>query len=401
MLNRVVVLGLMGPWGPMGTSSWMKCCIRFPDGYPETAEPVFAIQESPSLTDGQIKHISNEVHSILKAYLTRQLSSLQALILYLLGERDLEQSLLWLAKIPDGELNVPHNSSESSSDEEDQLEEDQLGINQNQLVASNAQYNVPLPKACGALWADDGRLVCFFPRRPEKTDFFLSKLKSKAGSQTGIFERFGHLHPDLMVPKRPRMANLSESENSDSDYLSSSSETSSSSQSSSGHLFVPSMAWHSGAFEGPRDQSVDESYRSSGAVGDSYIGSNSNYIAIHACQDLLPSKKTFAREYMLSQDHAKCCVYNSRIAAESGAQDIADVWALVEVIIRKEVPVETIQYPRKGESIMAAARRAAHPLRTRDSAIDLSFDLTEDLPEVQSVKWGGHPLGNKWLVDSM
>ena len=378
----------------------MKCRFHFPDGYPDAAEPVFAILESPSLTDEKIRHISSEVQWILKAYLARQLSSLQAIVLYLLGERDLEQSLLWLAKIPDGELNVPHNSSESSSDEEDQLEDGHSGIDHNQFVASNVQYNVPLPKACGALWADDGRLVCFFPRRPEKADPFVTKLKSKAGSQTGIFERFGHLNPDLMAPRRPRMADLSESENSDSDYLSSSSESSSSSQ-SSGHLFVPSMAWHSGTFEGPRDPSVDESYRSSGAVGDSYLGSNSNYIAIHACHDLLPSKKTLARDYMLSKDHQMCCLNNSRVAAESGAQDIADVWSLVAVMIRKEVPMEIIQHPHKGETILAAARRVAHPLRTRDSAIDLSFDLTEDLPEAQSVKWGGHPFGNKWLVDSM
>ncbi|KAL8787338.1 MAG: hypothetical protein Q9195_007797 [Heterodermia aff. obscurata] len=401
MLNRVVTLSLMGPWSSTGTSTWIKCRLQFPDSYPETAAPLFAIKESPNTTDEQLKNIDHEIQSITKAYVARQFSSLEAIIHYLLGERDLNRSLLWLAARPDGELDVPHNSAESSSDEDDQLQSSQIDMNEN-LIASNAEYNVPLPKACGAFWADDGRLVCFFPPRQEKLDPLIGKLNLKTTSQKGVFEGFGRLDQVPVVTKRPSTFDTSDSGNSEFEFLSSSSNSSTSSYGAnlSGQLFKSSMTWPLGALDNLHDQSVDESYRSTGA-GENPLGSSANYVSIHACHDLLPSKQKLAKEYIISKDHQESCSHNSRVAAEFGAQDTADIWSLVKLIIRKQIPFEVVQDYDKDESIVAAARRAVHPLQTRDSAIDLSYDLAEDLPAAETVQWGGHPFGSRWLVDSL
>ena len=397
MLNRVVTLSLMGPWSSTGTSTWIKCRVQFPDTYPETAGLMLTIKESPKTTDEQLKNIDHEIQLITKAYVARQLSSLEAIIHYLLGERDLNRSLLWLASRPDGELDVPHNSAESSSDEDDQLQSSQIDMNEN-LVASNAQYNVPLPKACGAFWADDGRLICFFPQRREKPNPLIGKLNLKNANQKGVFEGFGRLDQNSGVAKRPPTLDTSDSGDSEFEFFSSSSNSSTSSYGAnpSGQLFMPSMTWPIGALETLNDQSVDESYRSTGA-----IGSSANYVSIHDCHDLLPSKQKLAEEYILSGDHQESCSHNSRVAAEFGAQDTADIWSLVKLIIRKQVPFEVVQDYDKNESIVVAARRAVHPLQKRDSAIDLSHDLFEDLTAAETIQWGGHPFGSRWLVDSL
>ena len=393
-------MSLMGPWSSTGTSTWIKCRVQFPDTYPETAALMLTIKESPNTTDEQLKRIDHEIQLITKAYVARQLSSLEAIIHYLLGERGLNRSLLWLATRPDGDLDVPHNSAESSSDEDDQLQSSQIDMNES-LVASNAQDKVPLAKACGAFWADDGRLVCFFPQRREKSNPLTGKLNLKTANQKGVFEGFGRLDPNSVVTKRPPTLDTSDSGDSEFESLSSLSNSSTSSYggNASGQLFMPLMTWHIGALETQNDQSVDESYRSSGAVGDNPPGLSANYVSIHLFDDLLPSKQKLAEEYIISKDHQECCSHNSHVAAEFGAQDIADIWSLVKLIIRKQVPFEILQDHHKDESIIAAARRAVHPLQTRDSAIDLSYDLTE--PAAETVQWGGHPFGSRWLVDSL
>lgn len=400
MLNRVVTIGLMGPWGSMGTSSWIRCRIQFPEGYPENTEPLFAIKDSPSTSNEQVKRICSEVSLILQAHLAQRLSSLEAIVLYLLGERDLNRSLLRLARRPDGELDVPNNSAESSSDEDEELQSSQTVLHES-VAASNAQYNVPLPKACGALWADDGRLVCFFPRRQENSNPLVSKLALKASSQKAIFEGFERVDQDLLFSKRHLVFDRTEDEDSDFEYLSSSSDSSTSSVNLSGQLFMPSLAWHVGACEAPHYRSVDGSYRFSGAVDDKSLPPNTNYVSMHTCHDLLPSNISFAREYILSPNPQDSCTHNSLVAAESGAHDIADVWALVELIIRREVPLDIVRYPPTSKTVLVAARRAAYPLRRKDSAIDMSYDLTEDSLEDKTVKWGEHPFGSRWLVDSL
>lgn len=389
MLNRVIVLSLLGPWGSAGTSSWIKCRIQFPIGYPEVERPRFAVKESPNTTDQQLERISNDMELILTVSLEGQRNSLEAVILYLLGENDLDQSLIWLRTRLNSELDAPHKSAESSSDEDDN----------EALTVSNTQYNVPLPKACGALWADDGRIVCFFP----KPTSLLDTLSLKVVSQKGKFEGFGRLDQGLLAQKRPPTTTTAESGDSDFEDSASSPDTSTSSDGmvAPGQLFMPSMAWHGGVSEGPLEKYIDGTNRPNGAAGDTDSGLRSNYISIHDCHDILPSKQSLARKYILFAEPQQCCAHNSRVAAEDGAQDVADVWSLVELILGNEVPLDIMQQPQSSKSILVAARRAAHPLRTTDSAIDLSYDLAEDVQECASVKWGHHPFGSKWLINSM
>ena len=397
MLNRISIFSLSGPWGPAGTSSWIKCCIRFPDDYPEVARPHLTVKESPNVADQMIQQVCVQLDRIFEAYLEHQRSSLEAVLLYLLGDRDLEQSLLWLKTRLKSEIDVPQNSAESSSDEDDRLDSNE------KLTASNTQYNVPLPKACGALWADDGRLVCFFPQRQEKAaSSLVDDLSLKLIGQKSMFEGFGRLGQGVSSLKRPPTTTTSGSGDSDFEDISSSSDSSTSSDGmiAPGQLFLPSMAWPGGHLEGLHDQSNDDKQRSLGAMDESTTQSGGNYVSIHDCHDLLPSKQDLAQEYILSSDQQTCCTHNALVAAEHGAHDLAAVWSLVELILKKDVPLDVFK-PNNDETILVAARRAVRPSSTNDSAVDLSYDMAEELKECAAVKWGGHPFGNRWLMDSM
>ena len=353
--------------------------------------------------------------------MSHQRSSLEAMLRYLLGERSLEECLLWLKKRQESvDLESTQELAVSSSDEEDESlgryggdQAGSMGASDSMIAVSNAQYNVPLPKVCGALWAEDGRLVCFFPAKQEK-DSSLLDLSIKAsdrssGSRKNVFEDFGRLYNDSSRQKRGSSTlETIESGDSDPEYSSAFSSSSSSSSDNMGlprHHFMPSMAWRGDVFEAYQEPTVDHSQKSSGDTGfaKSTVMNSGNYVAIHDLTQLLPAKKHLAEGYTIHEGSISCA-RNSCIARESGDPDLADVWSFVELIIKEEVPLESRVIPESEAPVVVIARRNVSQLKPRDSAIDLSFDATQENRKPSqrgSVKWGNHPLGRRWFVDSL
>ncbi|KAK5069046.1 hypothetical protein LTR16_009682, partial [Cryomyces antarcticus] len=129
---------------------------------------------------------------------------------------------------------------ESSSDEEDGMGPDFNGLQFQDmdtngtdiLGTANANANVPLPKACGALWAEDGRLVCFFPPKEENKSLLKTIALQSNGRSTRnhkMFEGFGRLHADSPEPRNVPSSQRGEE---DEDELAEWSTSSSSSDSS-------------------------------------------------------------------------------------------------------------------------------------------------------------------------
>ena len=302
----------------------------------------------------------------------------------------------------------------SSSDEEDESlgryagEQGQgMEASDSIIAVSNAQYNVPVRKACGALWAEDGRLVCFFPRKREKEssllDLSIKTSDRSSGSRKNVFEDFGRLYTDSARQRRGASTlETIESGDFDAGY---SSTSSSDDIGLPRHHFMPSMAWRGDVCEAHQGLTIDDSQKSSGDTGlvkSTVIGSG-NYVAIHDLTQLLPAKKHLAKAYTI-HDGSSGCAHNSRIARESGDVELADVWSIVELIIKEDVPLESKAIPESKAPVMIATRRTASQPKSRDSAIDLSFDAAqEDRKPCQraSVKWGDHPLGRRWFVDSL
>ena len=305
----------------------------------------------------------------------------------------------------------------SSSDEEDEGlgrypgdPTESMEASDPMIAVSNAQYNVPRHKACGAFWAEDGRLVCFFPSRQEK-ESSLQGLSIRAsdrsfGSRRNVFEDFGRLHSDPMRQKRAASTlETIESGDSEPEYSSAFSSSSSSSSDNMGlppHHFIPSMAWHSDSHQG---LVIDDSQKSSGGaeMAKSTVMTPRNYVAIYDLKALLPAKKHLASSYTI-HGGSSCCAHNARIARESGDLDLAQVWSFVELITQEKVPLESKVVPGSNAPVAVVAPRAASRLKPKDSAIDLSFDAAQGEKHGSlrgSVKWGDHPLGRRWFVDSL
>ena len=422
MQRRSIQVSLSGPWGSEKSFTYLKARVDFPTNYPNSAALSLSLEQTASLIDEKADQIFADVRSIASGFMSQQRYSLEAILRYLLGERNLEECLLWLNKRQES---VDPDSAQdldlSSSDEEDESleqyardEADSVEANNPMIAVSNAQYNVPIRKVCGALWAQDGRLVCFFPQKQEKEasllDLSIRTSDRSSGSRKNLFEDFGRLHNDPARQKRGA-STLETIESGDSDpeysptFSSSSSSSSSNNMDLPRHHFMPGMAWRRDMSEIYQGLAPDDSQKSSGDTGfvKSTMTNPGNYVAIHDLTQLLPAKKHLAKAYII-HDGSSGCSHNSRVARESGDVDLADVWSLLELIIKDEVPLELKVIPGSNAPVVVIARRDASQLKPRDSAIDLTFDaIHEDMEPNRrgSVKWGNHPLGRRWFVDSL
>lgn len=409
MWNRRMLVSLYGPWGLENKPCWIKCRLDFPEDYPNSAAPRLDLERVPNLREDRAASLLEDIGEITAAYCHHQLGSLEAVIRYLLGERRVED-LLTLLEVPvNSELDVAQRSAASSSDEDDdEIEAHDLDTSLGTLDTSNAGYNIPLPKACGALWSNDGRLVCFFPRKEEKIHSLLDTFSIQASeyslrSQKSIFENFGHLSKSLYNQRR-RSSSDSES-TSDHDITSSSGSSSSSEVTDiPNQLFLPSIALGESNFVKRHDVTLVESQYSGGAHPEQNPEPSPNYVCVHDFQDTLPSKKVLAQRYILSHDRQFCCRHNASVAEEAGYEELADVWSLVALICQKQVSQDAIIHSHGKDPRAIASCRDVHPLRSRDSAIDLSFDSTEARSEksiTDHVGWDQHPFWHPWVANEL
>ncbi|KAL8689825.1 MAG: hypothetical protein Q9218_004584 [Villophora microphyllina] len=403
------------------TSTYLKCRIEIPPEYPAEAPPYPTVESTAGLDDETILQITSDLQVIGDTYQERERHSLEVMLRYLLREQTCQECLSLLQAVPDNSvLESDQLGGFSSSDDEDETGQQYAGIrapglesSDGMLAEARAQYRVPLPKACGALWADDGRLICFFPPKAEKALSFLRPLGSKpiewsSKDRKNMFGGFGRLESASPDTKRTS-SDLETIHSGDSDFDDSS--QSSSGSSSSGDVgvsqvkWMPSIAWREALQGSKHAMSIDESHKSSGAhePATSTTRGSKNFISIHDCAELLPAKRRLAVGYTLGSD-TRCCLHNAAVARDNGEPDLADVWDLVNLVIQDEVPLERMAVTGGPESILIVARRAFSPLRSKDSAIDLSYDSPDDEHQVKTkgrTRWGAHPFGRRWLVDAL
>ena len=281
------------------------------------------------------------------------------------------------------------------------------------IAVTNAQYNVPLPKACGALWSHNGLLVCFFPSKPERKSSLL-ELSFKASDRSSrnrrtMFEGFGRIQN---VPSRQKRhaSTLETIESGDSEFDDASTSSSASSSPSSDiglpqHHFMPSIAFRGDKHEGQPSASLDESQKSSSdsRLRRSKTSTAGIFVSVHDLSELLPAKQYLAQGYNIGKASVGS-VQNSHFAGKRENVDLADIWSLIGLLLQDKVPLEVVRHPRDEDFIFIVARRAGSTLRARDSAIDLSSDDSQEqssLPKPAAIKWGYHPFGRRSLVKSL
>lgn len=407
---------LAGPWGPEKSSTYIRVRVEFPPTYPTTAALSLSLERTAAMTEETKNEITSGILSIASSFVSRQRSSLEAIFRFLLGEQSLEESLLWLKKRQGSvDIDSTQDLDLSSSDEDDDglgrypgPQADNMETNDALIAESNAQYNVPLQKVCGALWADDGRLVCFFPLKQDKELSLLGlSLKGSdrsARSRRTIFEGFGRMHNEAGRQKRTA-STLETIQSGDSDFDDASTSSSGTSTSSDHiglppHHFMPSMAWRGDISDIYQGIAV-QSQRSSGDTGQakSTMSRTNNCVTIHDFSNLLPARKILAQSYYILEG-PKMCAHNARVANETGHIDLADVWSFVALILQDKVPLESKHFQRDSQPVFL--RNSTSNLRTKGKA-SLPFHAEKEklLTTPCSVNWSNHPFGRRWFVDSL
>lgn len=420
--QRKATISMHGPWGPESNSLFLKVDIKFPVEYPGAAIPEFNIQKTASVTNKLAADICAELRTLAETYVSRKRGCLEAVLRFLLGEQSLEESIAWILgetddanKNPvDGEL-----AGDVSSDEDDggvgDFQGQDLGLSSSELLqTNNANINVPVAKACGALWADNGRLVCFFPPKKDKAASFLDSLHLKEMDRSSrndkIFEGFGRLQTSSPGPKNA-VGTVSTTDDAASEYSDDSFASSSSSSGSSDLLtslpsrFQPPNAWRGGSIGLRRSRSTDRSQRSATGLRNFKTSSDlpQNIVSIHNLEDLLPAKRELATEYRIFGNGPDVCAHNAEVAARLGNRDLSQVWGLIKLILHNEVPLESLPRSNRESNVVVLARRALSNLKRKDSGIDLSFDKesTVKISKTGRIRWGENPMGGRWLVPTL
>ncbi|KAI6913498.1 hypothetical protein KC318_g2649 [Hortaea werneckii] len=246
--------------------------------------------------------------------------------------------------------------------------------------------NVPLPKACGALFAPSGQLVTFFPpkstrqnapRTGDKGAMVGNKECSKARRAAQLFPTFGNL--------------ISNDDISDSETSSGSSVASHSNAS------LPPMAMDAPMETGRSWQQQDTRMMPSEptATGNKVV------ISTHDIEDFVPVSKITARDYCVlrgPESSSDMCYANGRIAEEVGLEDTASVWRLLALLLEDAVPLDVVsqgQDQESSESILVIAQRSRRSLR------ETSLAGIKEASSFGKLRWADHPFAASWLVRRM
>jgi len=425
MDKRCVTMSMNGPWGQDGESIFIKTTVQFPDQYPGAKLPIFNIGQTSLIPNETYQRITREVRQIAAGFVDRRRGCLEAAICYLLGEVDLEESTLWLKDAEDID-NLDGLADESSSDEDDDdipasnsammSQELDPTTTEGMLAANRRHANVPLPRLSGARFANNGKLVCFFPPKEERFKSLLGSIgldKSRTKGEPS-FNTFSRLANDGFTP-RSKFASLHEEEDDESDSSQGSESTSSSDSDSS--QFQVSIAfdfWRKIQSTSHRKGlSTNRSNKSSGAGTGTGTGTGTgiskgrlpkpkNTIVLHDIRDLIPGKLELAQEYAVFGEGADVCNHNAMIAQKYGYQERADIWTYAGMLLQHEVPLEILDQSHRKEPILVIARNMITRCRRDsqyDSGVDMSYD-SKDSAISGRVKWGFSPLA-KYLIDDL
>ena len=417
--HRRLRISLSGPWGPDRASSFVKVKVDFPRDYPRLASPRIHVEKSASLNSEAFGRLEADLETIATNFLQSQRSSLETVVRYLIGEQNLEECLQVLQKHrPSEDISLPLDQGSSSSDEDDETMGTYLRHRGDTLDGSGVlptafigQYNAPLPKACGAYWAENGTLVCFFPvkrKEPSLLDQSMDTNERSLKNRNKLSEGFGRLNDFLKNRRAPGSAaeGLDDAHSAYGDMSSSSSDSSVATDLDIGqHYFMPAMAWQASGLEAFPKVSLDESQKSSGDTGTGHSSASKpvSYISLLRFDELLPAKESLARNYRICSGH-ETAAYNAQVARQCGFPALGSVWDLMYLILKDHVPLSMIEHPFLKDTPLILSRNALSSLRHKDSAIDLSFDanVADDSLEIKGqVKWGGHPFGSGWLIDAL
>lgn len=404
--QRKISISLNGPWGVDGASLFLKVDIKFPVSYPKSAIPTFTFQKTAAVTDEWAAKTTAELRTIAETYMSRSRGCLEGAVRYLIGESSLEESIAWiLGETGDNFKSSLHGELEGESSDEDEVgmtQSQELGMSSELLRPVNANVMVPVAKVCGALWANDGRLVCFFPPKPRKdrsAELFESmgfKEMTRWSRGDKVFEGFGRLQTNSPGPRmRGTIASTDDGASSDSDESYSDSSSSSGSSDILSGLptrFPAPQTWRSaGSYGINRPRSTDNSQRSMGGTGTVKSEAPQNVVSIHNLSDILPVKRELAGQYRICGKGTDVCAHNAAVALDAGCYELAQIWGLIKLILHARTS------PALPESNFLQKRMQPNGGGLGGFGTDGLYRNVAG----SVIRWGDHPLGSHWLVPAL
>ena len=424
MDRRSVTVSMNGPWGEGSELVYVKATIDFPDQYPEAKLPNFKLGRTSLISENTHQKILGEIQQIAAGFVGRKRGCLEAMICYLLGEINLEESRLWFTSGQDVD-GIDDLANESSSEDDDSdmpagasalmSQELDTSATEGMLIPLNrhANDNVPLPRLSGAKFGISGKLVCFFPPKAEKVKSLLGSTVDKDRPRgEPFFNTFARLRNEA-ITSRSKFASITDDDGEDSDS-SQDSEGSSSSESDSSRFRSGGDYGFYRKINSRNALSTNRSQKSSVAGTGTGTGTGTGggrgrppkpkvTIAIYDMEQYIPAKKDLASEYAIFGNGTDVCNHNAVVAQKQGRQDLADIWQYAGMLLQHEVPLEVLDKSLRNEPILVIARdmiKGCWRDSRSDSGVDLSHDRHSKRDSISGrVKWGDSPLAKHLIGD--
>ncbi|KAK5944697.1 hypothetical protein PMZ80_001897 [Knufia obscura] len=348
--QRKATMSLESPWGdPDSATVYTRIDLKFPKAYPKDARAIVHVQRTSSITAETQKKLMEDVQNIAEAHKAKGRGCIEAIVRYLLKEQTLDQIISWLMRdsLTDSKILEAVDIAQDVSDDSD---DDQVG-SVPKVAHKNQNVNVPLAKGCAAIWAENGKLVCFFRPKNKEPTSFLSTIGTgqlDESDSSKLFGGFGKFQIDSPARKAKDIIaqGPDESDPEHSDHSSVSSSSTSSSDSSGvfevgTNRFVP---WQRTTLDSlQRDKSAEGSQKSTTLDG-TRIGdaSQPTVIAIHDLSGLLPASEAAALGYQINDSIRSTCEHNRAVAERCSLSTAANAWNLLESLLASR-PSQQVQ----------------------------------------------------------
>lgn len=252
--------------------------------------------------------------------------------------------------------------------------------------------NVPLPKACAALFTPTGELLTFFPPKPKftprKGDVHEEKQKdTNAGAKrvARLFPAFGNMVGEPQHPEN----------DSDSGFES---DSSMSPHAGPNHL-QPSFSFYPSSF--PSQQSWKSRIS---PTKHSFVQQSPRkvIVSLHNLSDvesLLPASRQLAMRYRIVCDPdetgADASYHNAKVCVSLGFEDMASIWRLMALLLAGQMPSEAVSDGREERNILLIARsaNAFTPIQARKSLSGSRQHQSQG-----TIHPTDNPLGSAWIV---
>ena len=242
--------------------------------------------------------------------------------------------------------------------------------------------NVPLPKACGALFAPNGQLLTFFPSRPRRTASLLFE-----GSALG-HSRGPAVNARKTVKLFPIFGNFDD-DSAESDGDDSRSTGSDSTQ----ETYANPVIHHFGRIW----TEATSSYPLNEASNTAHLKIK---VSVHDVDGILPSRRNTAEAYRVlcnyQESGSDLCRHNADVAEAASLKNASEIWRLLAMLLEDRVPLEVLSSVAETGDVCVIARCALAVPHSRPGNDTSNSDLPIGL--YGKLRWADHPYGAAQIV---